>query len=307
MDTKKTGPGDNRAEKRKKPVILGLIVLLLLAVAGILFGYFWLKDTITYASTDNASIDGEHMNVTSRIPGRIKTMSVEEGVRVKAGQVIVVLDDTDLKAQEKQAAAALNSARQNLALAKVNVNRSESDYNRVKNLYDTKAATKEQMDHAHTALETANAQYAIAQSQVDTAKAQVGIVATQLLNTDIIAPIPGIIARQSLYPGDTVQPSQIICTINNLDSVWVIANFAETKIRKIKVNAEAEIKVDAFPGQKLKGRVDRVSAAIVPAPFSIGEFTKTTQHIPVKIVFTNRDDSLRLLPGMSVEVKVRIK
>ena len=307
MDTNKNGDGDIMAKKRKRPIALGLVLLLLLIAAGLIFGYFWFTDTLTYASTDNAAINGEQMNITSRMPGRIKSINVEEGDTVKAGQVIVLLEDTDLRAQEKQAAAALNSARKNLALAKVNINRSESDFNRVKTLFETGAATKEQYDHAHTALETANARYAIAQSQVDAAIAQLGVIKTQLLHTKITSPIPGVVARQSFHPGDFVQPGQTIFIINNLDSIWVMANFEETKIRNIRIDAKVQITVDAYPGFKLDGRVVMVSAAIVPPPFSIGEFTKTTQHIPVKIEFTKKYDSLRLLPGMSVEVKVRIK
>jgi membrane fusion protein (multidrug efflux system) len=299
--------GKEKSEnKRKAPVRLGAIVLLVMAATGLVFGYLWLTDTLNFVNTENASIDGEHMNITARILGRIKSMSAAEGDKVEAGQVLVVLDDADLRAQERQAAAALNSARQNLVLSKVNLDRTEEDTRRMKTLYGSGATTKEQYDHAVKALDTADAQYAIAQAQVETANAQLGVIETQLLNTKIAAPIPGVISKRTLNPGDVAQPGQTICTVNNLASVWVTANIEETKIGKIKVDAPVEISVDAYPDMKFEGRVARISSGIVPPPFSIGEFTKTTQRIPVKILFVKLPENLTLLPGMSVVVKVRI-
>ncbi|MBN2440201.1 MAG: HlyD family secretion protein [Spirochaetales bacterium] len=295
------------ATQRKKPNAIGLVILLVLIVTGLIFGYLWLTDTLTYVSTDNSTIDGEHINISARILGRIKKITAAEGDSVKDGEVIVILDDSDLRAQEKQVAAALNSAKQTLTLSQITLDRTESDFKRTETLYKTGAVTKEQYDHAGNALDTARAQYAIAQSQVDTAHAQRGVIEAQLLNTRITTPIRGVIAKQVLHPGDIVQPGQTICTINNLESIWITANFEETKIRLIKRDAPVEISIDAYPGKKLMGRIDRISAGIVPPPFSIGEFTKTTQRIPVKILFDSIPDYMVLLPGMSVEVKVRIK
>lgn len=305
MEKEKTMDKDGTEEKRKKPIRLGAIIIILLVLAGGIIGIVWLMDSLNYVSTDNASIDGEHTNISARMLGRIKTINTAEGDKVNEGQILVILDDADLKAQEKQVAAALNSARQNLSLSGINLERAERDYKRVKTLYGSNAATKEQFDHAQTALDTANAQHAIAQAQVEAARAQLGVVQTQLLNTQVLSPIPGTVAKVNLHPGDIAQPGLTILTINNLDVVWINANFEETKINRIKPDAAVEITVDAYPGLVLEGRVERISAGIVPPPFSIGEFTKTTQRIPVKIVFIDLPDSLRLLPGMSVEVKVK--
>jgi membrane fusion protein, multidrug efflux system len=87
----------------------------------------------------------------------------------------------------------------------------------------------------------------------------------------------------------------------------VTANFEETKVRHIHIGADAEINIDAYPAHPYKGKVTRISAGIVAPSFSIGEFTKTTQRVPVKIEFTPLPESLILLPGMSVEVKVKVK
>jgi membrane fusion protein (multidrug efflux system) len=290
---------------RRAPIIIGGLVLLLLLAAGITFGAIWAVNTINYVSTDDAAIDGDHMDVSAKMLGRIKSVMVQEGNEVEAGQLLILLDDLDLRAQETQASSSLNSARQNLALARVNLDKTRVDFNRTDTLFKGGAATSEQHDHALSALETATVQYAIAQAQVDTANAELGVIQTQLLNTRITAPISGTVSKKPLLPGALVQPGQTILAINDLKHVWVTANFEETKIERIKRGAAVDITVDAYSSYPFRGRVSQVAAAIVPPPFSIGEFTKTTQRVPVKIEFTSLPDGFSLLPGMSVEVKVQ--
>lgn len=290
---------------RKAPIIIGGLILLVFLGVGITFGTFWIINSINYVSTDDASIDGNHVNVSAKMLGRIKSVMVEEGADVEAGQLLVLLDDVDIRAQEAQAASSLNYARKNLVLARVNLDKTKDDSDRTDTLFKAGAATREQYDHAARALETATAQYSIAQAQVDTANAQLGVIEAQLLNSRITAPISGTIAKKPLMPGELVQPGQTIFSINDLKNIWVTANFEETKISRIKVGASVGIAVDAYSSYPFKGRVTRIGAAILPPPFSIGEFTKTTQRIPVKIEFASLPEDIVLLSGMSVEVKIK--
>ena len=289
---------------RRAPVIVGAVILLLLLGVGAIFGTRWFLDSIRYVSTDDAAIDGDHANVSARMLGRIAGVAVVEGNEVQAGQLLVQLDDTDLRAQETQGLSSLNYARANLTLARVNLDKTREDFARTEALFKGGAATREQYDHAGSSLETANAQYSIAQAQVDTANAQLGVIEAQLLNTRITAPISGTVSKKPLMPGELVQPGQAILAINDLKHVWVRANLEETKIGRIERNAAVKITVDAYRSYPLTGRVSRIAAAIVPPPFSIGEFTKTTQRIPVEIEFDNLPEGVVLLPGMSAEVKI---
>jgi membrane fusion protein (multidrug efflux system) len=282
-----------KTNERKKPVFLGTIVLLVLVLSGLTVGYFWLNDMINFVSTDDAAIDGDHVTISAKTLGRIRSLFAEERDKIKSGQLLVQMDEADLLAQKTQALASLRYANQNLIFAKVNLDRAKDDFQRAKKLFNSGVSTKEQYNHASKSYETS--------------KTQLGIVETQLQNTKITSPITGIIAKKSFVPGDVVQPGQAIYIINNLDSLWVTANFEETKIRHIRPGEEVEITIDAYPGGPFKGIVTRISAGIVTPPFSIGEFTKTTQRVPVKIDFKNLPESLVLLPGMSVEVKIKIK
>ncbi len=235
-DTNRTGKGsapqgakggapDAGKKARKGPVVFGTVILIVLAGVGLVLGLRWLVDTINYVSTDDAAIDGDHVDVSSKMLGRISGLLAEEGDKVETGRLLVVLDDTDLHAQEAQASASLDYAKRNVALSKINLDRAQSDADRARILFGTGAMTKEQNDHAVNALEAAQAQYDIALAQVDTAGAQLGVIENQLLNTKIDSPIDGVVARKLMMPGDVVQPGQTIYTINDLDRLWITANF----------------------------------------------------------------------------------
>lgn len=294
-----------KSEQQKRPVLIGGIILSVLIITGLVFLFYWIIFS-GYVSTDDAAIDGIHVSISSKIMGRINSLDVDEGDKVNAGDLLVQLDDTDLHAQEAQSIASLNYAKQNLTLAKINLDKNQNDFQRTKNLFKAGVATKETYDHAVNALDASNAQYSIAEAQIDTANAQLGIIKAQILNTKITAPITGIIAKRFIMPGEVVQPGQAIFTVNDLNHVWVIANFEETKISKIHNDQIVKISVDAYPNFNIKGRVALVFAAIIPPPFTIGESTKTTQKIPVKILFDQIPDSKILRPGMSVEVKIKV-
>jgi membrane fusion protein (multidrug efflux system) len=282
-----------KAGKRKTPILVGAVVIAVLVLVLIVVGIAWIVDTTTFVGTDDASIDGQKVNISAKMLGRIKSLEAAEGAVVKSGQVLVLLDDADLRAQEAQAAA-------QIASAKVNRDGKDEDLKRTKSLYSSGAATKQQYDAVSLAYDAAAAQYNIAQ-------AQLGVIETQLMNTRITSPIDGAVTKPAFSVGDVVQPSQIIFTVNNPKLVWVTANFEETKIGRIAEDAAVDITVDAYPGTAFKGKVTSAGSGVLPAAFQIGEFTKTTKRIPIRIDFTSLPEGVKLLPGMSVEVKVRAK
>lgn len=306
----KTGKAENtKKQVRRGPKIVSRIILIAVLGAGAWYGYVKITDMVRYVSTDDASVKGEQYKMSSRMMGRITKIAAEEGDSVKAGDNLVFIDDADLKAQEAQAKASLSYAEKNLELSRINLNRNREDYNRVKGLYENGAATKESYDHAVGALNTAQAQYNVTLAQIETSRAQIGVIEAQLLNCVIATPIGGTVDTIPLAEGDLAQPGQTILTVNNLDNIWVIANIKETEISRIEKGAEVKITIDALRNVPVAGVVDEIYAGIVAPAFQIGEFTKTTQRIPVKIRFKGEvgelnNSGLRLLPGMSVEVKV---
>ncbi len=296
----------SKTPEHKKPVIIGGIILIVLIVAGLGGLYYWIN-SFKYVYTDDASIDGDHVSVSSKMMGRIHNLTVDEGAKVNVGQLLAELDDSDLKAQENQYSTGLVSAEENVTLNKVNLEKAQDDFERADLQFKGGVISKEQYAHTKSALDTAKVQFKISQDQLSNTHAQLGVIQTQLSNTRILAPISGIIAKRSVMPGEVAQAGQVIFLINDLNHIWVTANYEETKIRLVRPGESAEIYVDAYPGRPLKGRVTQIAAKIVDPPFQISDTTKTTQKVPVKILLDHVPDTMVLLPGMSVETKIRVK
>jgi membrane fusion protein (multidrug efflux system) len=298
---------------RKKHVVIPTGILLLIAAAGSWYYYTRVRG---FDATDDAFIDGNRVSISARILGRIVTLNADESDTVTQGATLVHLDDADLKAQEAQSAAALDDARQATALADVNADRAEDDFKRAEKQYKTSVIPLEQFEHAKSALAAARTQQKMAKTRIATAEAQLNVVRTSLLNTDIAAPMDGVVAKRYALPGDVVQPGQPILSVYDLGSLWVTANFEETKISSLRLGDVVEISVDAYPDTLWHGRVIQFGAstasqyALIPPNNASGNFTKVTQRIPVKIAIDRTSASTsshRLLPGMSVEVRVRTR
>ena len=305
--------GGNIKWWQRKRVLIPLLILLLAAVA---VAYYWYAYVRGYASTDDAFIDADNVTIGSKILGRITELGVDEGDTVMQDQVIVHLDDSDLRAQEAQSQANLNYAGKNAALAQVNLEKAQSDFNRADEQYKGNAITREQYDHARQAVQTAQAQNNAAQAQIASAQAQLSVVETQLSNTQIKAPFRGIVAKRWLLPGDVVQAAQPILTIYDIDDSWVTSYFEETKIQSIQPGDAVEVSVDAYPGHKFKGTVTQIGStaasqfSLIPPNNASGNFTKVTQRIPVKIGLTIHSQdkiNMPLRAGMSVEIKINVR
>lgn len=318
-------PDDLKANQSQPPRQAGrsrkkgyIIVFAILLMAGIIVAGYWFLFLRGVVYTDDAYIDAHPTTVSSKMLGRLVSLSVGEGDTVDSGQLLAQLDDSDLQAQRLRAEAGLENAQATVPLAKINLERAEDDFNRAAIQYKKGAIPQEKYDHATKAFEAAKAQYKIAQTQVKASQAQLAVVETELQNTRIVSPLDGVVAKKWVMPGNVVQPGQPIYTVYNLQDVWVTANFEETQITSIHPGDKVEITVDAYSGLDFRGQVTLIGAAaasqfaLIPPNNASGNFTKITQRVPVKMDL----DSLptmpngakpTLRPGMSVEVKLRVQ
>jgi membrane fusion protein (multidrug efflux system) len=237
------------------------------------------------------------------------------------GQLLVKLDSVDILAEINQAKASINLSKESISLAKVNVEKAQEDFDRAQKQYKDNVIPKEQFDHAQKALEAANAEYNISQSRITTAEAQLNVLQTQLENTSIFSPMDGVVAKRWVLTGDVIQAGQPILTVYDQKNIWVTAEFEETKLGSIHLGDKVDISVDPYPNQQFEGKVYQIGTntaaefSLIPPSNASGNFTKVTQRIPIKISIYpfNSDNrvipagSFNLLPGMSVEVKIKVK
>jgi membrane fusion protein, multidrug efflux system len=125
--------------------------------------------------------------------------------------------------------------------------------------------------------------------------------------TRITAPVDGMVGQRQVRPGQYISVGTLVISLVPLPNVWVVANYKETQMTRVRLGQSAQVTVDTFPGVVLHGHVDSWSPAsgaqfsLLPPDNATGNFTKVVQRIPVKIVLARDpavDDLLR--PGMSV-------
>jgi membrane fusion protein, multidrug efflux system len=237
-----------------------------------------------------------------------------------------------LKAQRQLQDANVRAAKATAAVTTANIEQNARDLSRQERLLksgssSTEASEKLQTTRAQLAaqLEQNQAQISAASHQIDvlaaqTAQAEAAVNAQKanlqaaqlnLTYTRILAPQAGVIGQRQIKPGQYVGVGTQITTLTPLPNVWVIANYKETQLTRMRVGQPAEIAVDTFPGRKLHGHVLAFSPgagsqfALLPPDNATGNFTKVVQRIAVKIVVDDADGLTDVLrPGMSVEARI---
>ncbi len=157
------------------------------------------------------------------------------------------------------------------------------------------------------ALEQARASFATQKEQIAKRQAQVEIARLSLGYTEVRAPADGFVTRMSAEVGNTVSAGQPLMSLVSLEEAFVVANYKETRVGKIKPGQEVVMKMAAWPGRKFSGRVDSVMAGtgtaftLFPPENASGNYVKVVQRVPVKITFADLEEVRPFLKvGLSV-------
>ena len=148
-------------------------------------------------------------------------------------------------------------------------------------------------------------------ADIEAAKATLAAAKLRLGYTRIVAPFDGVVGQREVQEGDYVNIGSNLIDIVPLPNVYVIANYKETQLTRVRPGQPVDVTVDTFSGEKLHGRVERIAPAsgsqfaLLPPDNATGNFTKVVQRIPVRIALDKGQKLLdRLLPGMSVETRI---
>jgi membrane fusion protein, multidrug efflux system len=222
-----------------------------------------------------------------------------------------------LAAAEKNAAYAAGEARRYAPLVQIGAETAQTLADR----RNQAAQSRDQVRTQRAALANAEKRIASLRAQIRQAEAQGEVAAAQLKaanvnlqSTVLTASVAGRIGDSTVRVGQFAQPGTRLMSIVPLNTMYIEANFKETQIGRMRVGQLVEIKVDALPGLKLRGRVDSLSPgtgaqfSLLPPQNATGNFTKIVQRVPVRIAIDASPEAHRkLLPGLSVKATVYTK
>jgi membrane fusion protein, multidrug efflux system len=200
--------------------------------------------------------------------------------------------------------AAVAQARAQLALAEQSRNAALAQVSEAQGRLSQSAPVDAQ-------IATAKAQADLAHARVASAKAQLDLAALQLSYTKIVAPSDGTASKLTVHPGQLVSIGQPVVELVPT-TTYVVANFKETQVGKMRVGQKAEVEIDAFPGRKLEGEVQSLSGgtgssfSLLPADNATGNFVKVVQRVPVRIAWKSLPGDVPLRAGLSADVTVEV-
>ncbi len=303
--------------QKKKNKLGSLIIGLILISAVLGTGTWWYIKNSEYVTTDDAYVDAYKVTVSSQIPGRVVTLFIHEGDQVKQGQLLAKLDSTDYVARIKQAEVSLKEATLGIELARVKMEQEQINYDRAKEQYKARLIPKEKYQNIEKGFEAAKIGLMMANAKIPVIHSTINTLRISLSHTNIYAPMDGVAAKRWIMPGDVITPGQGIFTVFATKDIWITSMFPENELYKIHIGDTAEIQVDAFPDATFKGvfyqfgNSTASQFSLIPPDNASGNFTKVAQRVPLKLTIFKTggkpEGSVNLLPGMSVEVKVKIK
>lgn len=297
------------------------------------------KNTISASG----NIEATNAVVSSKVTGQVIAIKYDEGARVKEGDTVMVIDHENLKILLDQALAGEQAAEAQFKLlkdgaraediqqaedavkqAKINTNLAERDFNRMKELYDSKTITKKQYEDAQAKRELTQAQLNSAQenlrkmknfarpeelkqakANLDRQKAAVDLLKKNISDSYVVSPLNGFIVQKYVEKGETVSMLSSLFKVSELNTVKLVIYISEKDLGKIKLGQKADVTSDTYKDKVYNGKVIYISPEAEFTPKNIQTKDERTKLVfAVKIETKNPDFELK--PGMPADAVIHL-
>jgi membrane fusion protein, multidrug efflux system len=185
----------------------------------------------------------------------------------------------------------------------------DADLNQAQTMLRSSELAAEAERRSKAVLESQDAQL---QADLHAKQANLAAVQVNLSYTKIYAPDDGTVGERQVRPGQLVSPGTQVISFVALTK-WVQANYRETQLTNVKIGNVADLRIDEYPGDRIRGKVTEIAPAsgsqfaLLPPDNATGNYTKVVQRIPVKIALDDSTLAMKLRPGLSVVATVRTK
>ena len=290
----------------------------------------------------SGTIEAVEVHVASKAAGQIVSLAVEEGARVKPGDLLASVDHAAADIQLRQAEAGVRLAEAQLALlvkgarrediqqaeaaltqADANLRVASDDVRRMRELSRTGSVTAKSRDDAEARVVVAEAQRAAAvetlnklrrlarpeeiqaaEARLAQARAGADLLAKTIADCAVTAPAGGVVTHKAVEAGEMVTPGATIVTLAALDSVFVMIYVTETELGRVRLGDAAEVRIDGFPDRPFAGRITYISPEAEFTPKNV-----QTKEDRVKLVFGVKVEIANpeglLKPGLPADALIR--
>ena len=317
-----------------KIVVIVLVALFVIGAAG-----YKLYGRSEQGITATGTIEVTKTDITSKVGGYLVELKVREGDAVNKGNIVAVIDRPDLKAQLWRDEAArskvkaqlrdleqgarsqeLQEASANLAAAKSQAIKAQTDFNRYSTLFREGAISSQQLDASRSAHEVAANTLTAAQSryslllagnrpeaiaaqrlEVERSEAVLAASRTQVADLEVNSPLAGRVLSKNYERGEYVNAGAAIATIGDMNDCWVKIYVSTEQLGKIRLGQAASVKIDAYPDKTFRGEIKEISQNAEYTPRqSITQRERANMVFAVKVRLDNPTETMK--PGLPADV-----
>jgi len=281
----------------------------LLAIAGVVVYELWLSDDALPEGLiqANGRIEGDRLLVASKFPGRVTTLLAREGDRVKAGQVLVQLDDTQASAQARQARAAVVALQAEAAAASRHAEQAQRDTERFRELRTEGTASVHEAEQAELAARVAQDRLASAQAQLNRARAALAEAESVLTDLTVRAPADGTVATRMADIGEVVSAGSVLLILIDPDHLYLKVYVPEALIGKLRLGLPARLYIDAFPDQPFEAELRYIAAQAEFTPKEVQTADERVKLVYAVKLYLKTNPEHRLTPGQPADAVIRWK
>lgn len=327
--------------KKRRLVAVGVVVVALIALI------VWAKGRGREdkdAMKLSGNVEVTESNLGFKRPGKVVSLLVEEGQKVKKGQKLAELDTDELKNQSRQYQAAVNEtasrvkellagtrrqeieqARAGVSQAEAELTKTKADFDRADELYRNGAISTEQMDASRKTYLIAKSQYKRSEEALSLAKegprkeeiesarmrerqAKAALAASQdrLKDSFLYAPTDGVVLKKTAELGETVGAGIPVYKIGDLAQPWVKIYVKENRLGLIKLGQSAKVTTDSYPDKVYNGTISYIASEAEFTPKTVQtEEERVKLVFGVKVSVQNPDNELK--PGMPADVRIPLR
>ena len=255
--------------------------------------------------TANGKVQAQKkVDISATIAGQITRLAVEEGDRVRKGQLLLQIDAVNPRAAARSSEAAVLALMRDLDSARASLEQAKDDFRRAEENHKALIIPEAEFQRARTGLATANAAVQAAQRRIDQARATSEGARDTLAKTTVLAPMDGTITAKRVEEGEVAvvgvlnQPGTVLLTISDMSVVETEMEVDETSIPSVKVAQEARVRIDAYPNRTFSGTVTEVGSSPIIKTGNQAEAIR----FKVKIQITDPPPDIK--PGLSVQADI---
>src|SRR5687767_7308599 len=235
------------------------------------------------------------VDVAPRTGGRLLSVNVQMGDAVRRGQVLAKVEDREIVEQVRAAEASQEVAKATIRQREADLNVSQLNFERSKNLFTRGLLAKQALDDAESRYLASVAQLDLSKAQLSQNDARLQELQFNLNNTIITSPVDGFVGKRNVDPGAMVNTNTAIASVVDISRLKLVVNVVEKDLRMVTAGDVGIVEVDAYPGEKFNGRIARVAPVLDPA----------TRTASIEIEIPNGD--ARLKPGMYARISLTVE